>query len=207
MQKSPPLNAFIFDLGKVIVDWNPGYLLHEIVQDEAQLKFLVDEVLDLEWFRSVDAGYPLSKAIAERSKVYPEYADAMQLYVDRWPETIRGFFEGTLEIVRELHASGTPLYVLSNWAGETWARVEQDFAFLEFFDDVIISSHVGMAKPNDAIFKMARDQFNVDPAATLFIDDGLKNVDAAKGVGFQAVLFETPEKLRQDLIGLGVFAS
>jgi 2-haloacid dehalogenase len=131
----------------------------------------------------------------------------MQLYVDRWPETIRGFFEGTLEIVRELHASGTPLYVLSNWAGETWARVEQDFAFLEFFDDVIISGHVGMAKPNDAIFKMARDQFNVDPAATLFIDDGLKNVDAAKGVGFQAVLFETPEKLRQDLIGLGVFAS
>jgi 2-haloacid dehalogenase len=207
MQKSPPLNAFIFDLGKVIVDWNPGYLLHEIVQDEAQLKFLVDEVLDLEWFRSVDAGYPLSKAIAERSKVYPEYADAMQLYVDRWPETIRGFFEGTLEIVRELHASGTPLYVLSNWAGETWARVEQDFAFLEFFDDVIISGHVGMAKPNDAIFKMARDQFNVDPAATLFIDDGLKNVNAAKGVGFQAVLFETPEKLRQDLIGLGVFAS
>jgi 2-haloacid dehalogenase len=207
MQKSPPLNAFIFDLGKVIVDWNPGYLLHEIVQDEAQLKFLVDEVLDLEWFRSVDAGYPLSKAIAERSKVYPEYADAMQLYVDRWPETIRGFFEGTLEIVRELHASGTPLYVLSNWAGETWARVEQNFAFLEFFDDVIISGHVGMAKPNDAIFKMARDQFNVDPAATLFIDDGLKNVDAAKGVGFQAVLFETPEKLRQDLIGLGVFAS
>jgi 2-haloacid dehalogenase len=207
MQKSPPLDAFIFDLGKVIVDWNPGYLLHEIVQDEAQLKFLVDEVLDLEWFRSVDAGYPLSKAIAERSKVYPEYADAMQLYVDRWPETIRGFFEGTLEIVRELHASGTPLYVLSNWAGETWARVEQDFAFLEFFDDVIISGHVGMAKPNDAIFKMARDQFNVDPAATLFIDDGLKNVDAAKGVGFQAVLFETPEKLRQDLIGLGVFAS
>ena len=207
MQETPPLNAFIFDLGKVIVDWNPGYLLHEIAPDETQLKFLVEEVLDLEWFRAVDTGYPLSKAIAERSEIYPEYADAMQLYVDRWPETIRGFFEGTLEIVRELHASGVPLFVLSNWAGETWARVEQDFAFLEFFDDVIISGHVGMAKPDDAIFKMARDRFNVDPAATLFIDDGLKNVEAAKGVGFQTVLFETPEKLRQDLIDLGVFAS
>ena len=207
MQETPPLNAFIFDLGKVIVDWNPGYLLHEIAPDETQLKFLVEEVLDLEWFRAVDAGYPLSKAIAERSEIYPEYADAMQLYVDRWPETIRGFFEGTLEIVRELHASGVPLFVLSNWAGETWARVEQDFAFLEFFDDVIISGHVGMAKPDDAIFKMARDRFNVDPAATLFIDDGLKNVEAAKVVGFQTVLFETPDKLRQDLIDLGVFAS
>ena len=124
MQETPPLNAFIFDLGKVIVDWNPGYLLHEIAPDDEQLKFLVEEVLDLEWFRAVDAGYPLSKAIEERSKIYPEYADAMQLYVDRWPETIRGFFEGTLEIVRELHASGVPLFVLSNWAGETWARVD-----------------------------------------------------------------------------------
>ena len=207
MQKIPPLNAFIFDLGKVIVDWNPGYLLHEIAPDDEQLKFLVEEVLDLEWFRAVDAGYPLSKAIEERSKIYPEYADAMHLYVDRWPETIRGLFEGTLEIVWELHASDFPLYVLSNWAGETWARVEQDFAFLEFFDDIIISGHVGMAKPDTAIFEMARDRFNVDPAATLFIDDGLKNVDAAKGVGFQAVLFKTPEKLRQDLINLGVFAS
>jgi 2-haloacid dehalogenase len=207
MQKPPPLNAFIFDLGKVLVDWNPGYLLHEITPDEAQLKFLVDEVLDLDWFRSVDAGYPLSKAIAERSEIYPQYAAAMRLYVDRWPETIRGFFEGTLEIVRELHASGVPLYILSNWAGETWARVEQDFAFLDLFEDVIISGHVGMAKPDIAIFEKARDRFNVDPAATLFIDDSLKNVDAAKGVGFQAVLFETPEKLRQDLIGLGVFAS
>ena len=71
MQKIPPLNAFIFDLGKVIVDWNPGYLLHEIAPDDEQLKFLVEEVLDLEWFRAVDAGYPLSKAIAERSKIYP----------------------------------------------------------------------------------------------------------------------------------------
>lgn len=207
MQKTPPLNAFIFDLGKVIVDWNPAYLLHEIAPDEAQLKFLVEEVLDLEWFRAVDAGYPLSQAIAERSEIYPEYADAMQLYVDRWPETIRGLFEGTLEIVRELHASGAPLYVLSNWAGETWARVEQDFAFLEFFDDVIISGHVGMAKPDTAIFEMARNRFNVDPTATLFIDDGPKNVAAAKGLGFQAVVFETPEKLRRDLIDLGVFAS
>jgi 2-haloacid dehalogenase len=207
MQKTPSLNAFIFDLGKVIVDWNPGYLLHEITADEAELKFLVEEVLDLEWFRAVDAGYPLSKAIAERSEIYPEYATAMQLYVDRWPETIRGLFEGTLEIVRELHASGVPLYVLSNWAGETWARVEQDFAFLDLFEDVIISGHVGMAKPDTAIFERARDQFNVDPIATLFIDDSPKNVDAAKDVGFQAVVFETPEKLRRDLIDLGFFAS
>jgi 2-haloacid dehalogenase len=78
---------------------------------------------------------------------------------------------------------------------------------LDLFEDVIISGHVGMAKPDTAIFEKARDRFKVDPAATLFIDDSLKNVNAAKGVGFQAVLFETPEKLRQDLIGLGVFAS
>lgn len=199
MTASTPINAFIFDLGRVIVDWNPGYLLREIVPDEAELKHLVEEVLDLEWFRAVDAGYPLSKAIAERAEIYPDYAEAMQVYVERWPETIRGLFEGTVQIVRELHAAGHPLYVLSNWASETWARVEGDFAFLEFFDDVIISGHVGVAKPDAAIFELARDRFAVDPAKTLFIDDGLKNVEAARAVGFNAVLFETPEGLRRDL--------
>lgn len=199
MTDQNPLDAFIFDLGKVIVDWNPRYLLHEIVPDEDRLEVLVEEVLDLEWFRAIDAGYPLSKAIAERSAMYPDFADEMNVYVERWPETIRGLYEGTLDIVRELRRCDFPLYVLSNWARETWAMVEQDFAFLELFDDIIISGHVGVAKPDRAIFEMAEQRFNVNPATTLFIDDGPHNVAAAQTAGFQALVFTTPERLRQDL--------
>tara|TARA_B100000459_G_scaffold147052_1_gene115057 strand:+ start:191 stop:817 length:627 start_codon:yes stop_codon:yes gene_type:complete len=204
MSDCQPINAYIFDLGKVIVDWDPRYLLHQISQDEDRLKFLVNEVLDLEWFREVDSGYPLSKAIEDRSRMYPEYATEMQVYVDRWPETIRGLFDCTLDIVRELHSAGFPLYVLSNWAGETWARVASDFDFLKYFDDVIISGHVGMAKPDTAIFELARDRFGVTPTTTLFIDDGPKNVEAARAVGFQAVVFETASGLRRDLASLNI---
>ncbi|MEC8135227.1 MAG: HAD family phosphatase [Pseudomonadota bacterium] len=204
MKSNTEIQAFIFDLGKVIVDWDPRYLLHEIAPDEERLKFLVEEVLDLNWFRAVDAGYSLSKAIAERSEIYPDYADAMQIYVDRWPETIRGFFDGTLDIVRKLHAAGFPLYILSNWADETWVRVEEDMTFLKYFQDRIISGQVGVAKPDAAIFDMARDRFQVEPKTTLFIDDGQKNVDAAIAAGFQAILFETPEKLVFELRSFGV---
>ena len=179
-------------------------MLHEIAPDEERLKFLVEEVLDLNWFRAVDAGYSLSKAIAERSEIYPDYADAMQMYVDRWPETIRGFFDGTLDIIRKLHAAGFPLYIVSNWADETWVRVEEDMTFLKYFQDRIISGQVGVAKPDAAIFDMARDRFQVEPKTTLFIDDGQKNVDAAIAAGFQAVLFETPEKLAFDLRSFGI---
>ena len=206
MKDEHQINAFIFDLGKVIVDWDPRYLLQEIAPDKDRLEYLVEVVLDLEWFSKVDSGYPLSKAIEERSQIYPGYAMEMQTYVDRWPETIRGLFEKTLDIVRELHTAGFPLYVLSNWADETWARVESGFDFLQYFDDIIISGHVGMAKPDKAIFELAREQFDVIPDSTLFIDDVPKNVEAAKAIGFQTVIFASPEGLRRDLAELNVFA-
>ena len=198
------IHAFIFDLGKVIVDWDPRYLLHEIAPEEERLKFLVEEVLDLDWFRSVDAGYPLSKAISDRSEIYPEYANAMQMYVDRWPETIRGYFEGTLDIVRQLHAAKFPLFILSNWAEDTWVRVEKEMTFLGYFQDRIISGQVGIAKPDRAIFEMAQERFQVDPKTTLFIDDAQKNVDAAIAADFEAILFETPEKLASDIRSFGI---
>jgi len=205
MRDANQINAFIFDLGKVIVDWDPSYLLSEITSDEKRLKFLVEVVLDLEWFREVDGGYPLSQAIEERTQMYPEYAIEMQTYVDRWPETIRGVSEDTLDIVRELRAAGFPLYVLSNWASETWARVKDSFDFLEYFDDVIISGHVGMAKPDAAIFELARERFGIFPQSTLFIDDRPENVEMARLIGFQAGVFVSPDCLRRDLAALKVF--
>ena len=201
---SPAIDAVIFDLGRVIVDWDPRHLLAEIVPDELALATLVEEVLDLDWFRAVDAGYPLADAIATRARLYPEHAEALQAYVDRWPETIRGTFDDTVAIVQELRRAGFRMYVLSNWAAETWARVSDGFAFLRHFDDVVISAHVGLAKPDPRIFELARDRFSVAPDRTLFIDDSAANVVAARGVGFQVARFETAARLRRDLIDLGL---
>ena len=128
----------------------------------------------------------------------------MQMYVDRWPETIRGYFEGTLDIVRQLYVAKFPLFILSNWATDTWVLVEKDMEFLSYFRDRIISGQVGVAKPEKAIFEMAQKRFQVDPKTTLFIDDGQKNIDAAIAAGFEAVLFETPEKLASDIRSFGI---
>ena len=128
----------------------------------------------------------------------------MQMYVDRWPETIRGYFEGTLDIVRQLHAAKFPLFILSNWAEDTWVRVEKEMTFLGYFQDRIISGQVGIAKPDRAIFEMAQERFQVDPKTTLFIDDAQKNVDAALAADFEAILFETPEKLASDIRSFGI---
>ena len=199
-----PVDAFIFDLGRVIVDWDPRYLLTEIEPDERELRILVEEVLDLKWFRAVDTGYPLSMAIAERAREYPGHAIALQAYIDRWPETIRGIFEDTVAIVEELRHKGYPLFVLSNWATETWAMVRDDFAFLEHFDDVVISGHVGLAKPDTQIFELARDRFGVEPAATIFVDDSAVNVAAAERFGFRTVCHENAVQLRRELHAMGI---
>ena len=157
MTSNTKIQAFIFDLGKVIVDWDPRYLLHEIAPDEERLKFLVEEVLDLNWFRAVDAGYSLSKAIAERSEIYPDYADACTCT----PTVGRRRYAGSSTAHWTLSGSSTPpasRYILSNWANETWVRVEEDMTFLKYFQDRIISGQVGVANPT-AIFDMAQIGF------------------------------------------------
>lgn len=201
---SPAIDAFIFDLGRVIVDWDPRYLLADIQPDAQALETLVVEVLDLDWFRAVDAGYPLARAIAARAELYPDHADALRHYVERWPETIRGIFDDTVAIVDELRQAGFPMYVLSNWAVETWAMVSHEFDFLRHFDDVVISGHVGLAKPDRRIFELARDRFGVEPARTMFVDDSAANVAAARELGFQAIRHETAAQLRRELRDLGL---
>lgn len=204
MADRPAIDAFIFDLGRVIVDWDPRYLLAQIEPDPQALETLAVEVLDLDWFRAVDTGYPLSAAIAVRAELYPAHADALRAYVERWPETIRGIFEDTVGIVDELRQAGFPLYVLSNWAVDTWAMVSHDFDFLRHFDDVVISGHVGLAKPDRRIFELARERFALVPARTMFIDDSEANVAAAQALGFRTIRHETADQLRAELISLGL---
>ncbi len=204
MTDARPYEAFIFDLGGVIVDWDPRYLLREIVPDERELTFLVEEVLDLRFFRDVDSGRSLSEAVAARAERYPDHADALRAYIDRWPETIRGLYEETLDILDALAKQGYPLFALTNWASETWDRVSGDFIFLDRFEDIIVSGQVGMAKPDSKIFELSRDRFGVDPARTLFIDDNPANIAAAREFGFAAFRFSSPAELRKQLDRHGI---
>ncbi len=146
-----------------------------------------------------DSGYPVAKAIEERSRLFPEYRDAIHAYYERYEETVGGEIEGTVQILAELRAAGYPLCALSNWSWETFSRIRGKFEFLEWFDELVISGKEGIIKPNAAIFELAAQRMQRPPADCLFIDDYPLNIEAASSLGFQTILFTTPQELQKEL--------
>jgi 2-haloacid dehalogenase len=194
----------IFDLGGVLIDWSPYHLYRKLFGSDREIAEFLEEIDLFHWLRGVDADKPFAKGVAELSARLPHRADLIEAYWQRWPETLNGTFDDTLAIVEELRASGLPLYVISNWSRETWHHATDRFAFLDWFDDLVISGLEGVAKPDPEIFHLARRRFGVEPARTLFIDDHEVNVDSARALGFQAVQFTTADALRRVLDGLNL---
>ena len=146
--------AFIFDLGGVLIDWNPRYLFRKLFNgDEERVEWFLNEVCPQSWNVQMDGGYPFEQAIEERCQIYPELSGELHAYWERWEETIGGAIPETVEILAELRDAGYPLYVLSNWSAETFARVRAQFPFLDWFDGLVISGQIGLTKPNKAIFE------------------------------------------------------
>jgi 2-haloacid dehalogenase len=192
--------AIVFDLGGVLLDWNPRHLFRKYFNgDEQQVEHFLTEICPQEWNLKQDAGYSFTQAIAEQKLRFPQYAQPIQAYQDRWEETVAGEIEGSVAILAELRDAGYPLYVLSNWAAETFARVRGKYAFLDWFDELIISAEVGLIKPDPAIFAYLLERVGLPAEECLFIDDHATNTEAAEKLGFQTVLFSTPEDLERDL--------
>lgn len=188
--------AIIFDLGGVLIDWNPRYLFRKIFDgDEERVDWFLSEVCPQSWNVQMDGGYPFQQAIEDRCQLFPELADVLHAYWERWDETISGEIPETVAILAKLREAGYPLYVLSNWSAETFARVRAQFPFLDWFDELIISGQIGLTKPNKEIFDYLLEKVGLPAEECLFIDDRAENTDAAEKFGFQTVLFTSPEEL------------
>lgn len=188
--------AIIFDLGGVLIDWNPRYLFRKLFDgDEERVEWFLSEVCPQSWNVKMDGGYPFQQAIEERCQLFPELADELHAYWERWEETIGGEIPGTVAILAELREAGYPLYVLSNWSNETFARVRKHFPFLDWFDGLVISGQIGLTKPNKEIFDYLLEKVGLPAGECLFIDDIATNTEAAAKLGFQTVLFTSPEEL------------
>ncbi len=197
--------AFIFDLGGVLLDWNPRYLFRKLFAgDEDRVNFFLNEICTQEWNMRQDAGYPLAQAIEERCRLYPEYSQAIHAYYERYQETVSGEISGTVQILAELRAAQYALCALSNWSWETFSLIRGDHAFLEWFDELVISGREGIIKPDAAIFALAARRVGRAPQDCLFIDDYQLNISAAEQLGMQAVLFTSPETLREELVSRGL---
>lgn len=198
------MEAALFDLGAVLVDWNPRYLYRPLFRgDEAAMERFLAEVVPPEWNHEIDRGMPFDRAIAERSQAHPEHAGLIALWRDRWEHMLRGEIAGSVEILAQLRRRGVRLYALTNWSAETFPVARRRFAFLQWFEDIVVSGEVGLVKPDPRIFELAIRRCRLDPARTVFIDDLAHNVEAGRSAGLNAIQFRDPDRLRTDLEALG----
>ena len=198
------VKAVVFDLGGVLIDWNPRYLYEKLIPDEGQRERFLAEVCSLEWNARMDRGIPFAKAIRSLQNEHPEWSEEIAAYFDRWPEMISGEIPGSVALLEKLVGEGVPVYALTNWSAETFLHARGRFPFLGWFKDIVVSGEERMAKPEIAIFSLMLDRNRLEPSETLFIDDQERNVQAARLAGMQAVTFTNSEALSAELIERGL---
>ena len=196
--------AVVFDLGGVLIDWDPRYLYRKLLADEAAVEEFLATVCTPEWNAEQDRGRPFAEGVAELVERHPVHAAAITAYHERWTEMLGGDIAGTVELLDELRDTGVPLYALTNWSAETFGIARERYQFLEWFDGVLVSGEERMIKPDPAIFRLLLDRFGLDPGAAFYVDDSPANVAAAGELGFDAVRFTGPEQLRRDLEARGL---
>lgn len=192
--------VLIFDLGGVVLDWNPRHLFRALIPDETEREWFLAEVCSPAWNAQMDAGKPAAEAVAELSAEHPEHAGLIRAYWDRWPETLGGLIPGTAELLADLAADGRDLYAITNFNGEVWPLTQEMFPVLSCFSGVIVSSFARLTKPDRAIFDLALRRFGVAARDCLFIDDVAANVAGARAAGIAAVQFTSAAALRQLLL-------
>ena len=180
----------IFDYGNVLVDWNPAYLFLPVFGgDEAECKFFTDNVCNREWFTRMDRGEDMDKCVAELQLQYPQYADAVAMFRDRWFEMCNGEIPGMLELILDLKSKGVGVYGLTNWPAETFTEARRRFKTLANIDRYVVSSAVKLAKPDPAIYKLLISKYGLKPDECVFIDDRKDNEDAAIRLGMSGIVY------------------
>ena len=202
---SAHITSVVFDLGGVLIDWNPRHLYRKLFgADEAAMERFLAEVCTPDWNSRFDAGRPLAEGVAELVAVHPEQAELISAYQQRWPEMLGGAFEGTVAILGELRRAGLRTYALSNWSAETFQVTRPLYPFLEEMDGILVSGEVKLGKPDPAIFREFLRRFNLAPQNTVYIDDWDRNIAVATALGMIAVRFVDAVLLRSELRGLGL---
>ena len=198
------IRTVVFDIGGVLVDWNPHHLYRQLIaDDEARERFLTD-ICPQSWNEQQDAGRSVAAATAERVALFPQHADLIRAYYGRWEEMLGGPVAGTPALLERLHAQKTPLYALTNWSAELFPIGRRRFGFLDRFRGIVVSGEEGVIKPDSEIFAILCQRHDLSPAECLFIDDNPANVAAAAALGFSAHRFTDAASLEQCLIGHGL---
>ena len=198
------IQTVIFDLGGVLIDWDPRHLYRKLFDDAAEMEQFLATVCTPAWNERQDAGRPIAEAVAALTAQWPDHADLIAAYYDRWIEMIAGPITETVEVLAGLKAHGVPLYALTNWSAETFPHVAHRYDFLGWFGDIVVSGREGMKKPDERIYRLLLDRNALNPREAVFIDDNAANVAAAAALGVHGLRFVSAAKLREDLALLGL---
>lgn len=198
------VRAVVFDLGGVLIDWNPRHLYRKLFRDAAAMERFLAEICTQAWNEEQDSGRPFAEAVALLVERHPEQADLIRAYDARWPEMLAGPIAESVAILAALKADGLPLYALTNWSAEKFPVALARFPFLGWFEAITVSGQIGMRKPDPRIFRHLLDRHGLNAPETLFIDDSPANVAAAAALGLQAIRFTGPAALRRSLAARGL---
>jgi 2-haloacid dehalogenase len=192
--------AIVFDFGNVLVDWDPRYLYRKLFDgDEAAVERFLEEVDFVTWNQQLDAGRTFAEGVAALCERHPGYCELIRAYDERWEESIGGPIWPTVQLLRKLMENGYALYGLSNWSVEKFALVRARYPFFDWFDEILLSGEVGLAKPDERIFHLLLERVGKPAADCLFIDDSARNVEVARELGFEVIHFRSAELLNAEL--------
>jgi HAD superfamily hydrolase (TIGR01509 family) len=193
----------VFDIGNVLIRWNPRNLFRKTFRDEARMERFLAAALSMDFIALTDIVADFSLAVAERAKAFPEFARELGLFDRRWVETIGGPIEENVALLRRLKAAGSPVHALSNFAAVKFALARQIYDFLNEFDVCVISGHVGIVKPDPRIFDILFERVGRPPGDLLFIDDSLANIRASAAAGMAAIHYRPGVDLESELRSRG----
>jgi 2-haloacid dehalogenase len=204
MSSAAGAQVVVFDLGGVLIDWNPRYLYRQLFDDEAAMERFLAEVCHSAWNEEQDRGRTFADAVEEAAALYPEQRALIEAYHQRWDEMLAGPIAGTVSILAELKEAGCELHALTNWSAEKFPIARERYTFLDWFATILVSGEARLIKPDPRIFQLLLERVGRAADACIYIDDSLKNVGAAEALGFEAIYFQSPEQLRDELVGLGL---
>jgi 2-haloacid dehalogenase len=199
----PQVTTVVFDLGGVLIDWDPRHLYRRLFADPAQMEDFLARVCTRDWHHAHDLGEDTRESCRRLARQHPEQREMIMAWAERGEEMIRGQLDETVAVLAELRTAGVPCLALSNMEAETFPIRRARFAFMDWFDGYVISGIEGVAKPDPRIFQILLQRYRLAAAATLFIDDAPPNVAAARDLGLHALRFTSAGALRQDLRSYG----
>lgn len=191
------IDTIIFDLGGVLIDWNPEYVyLKEFNGDREKMQWFFDTICTNDWNENQDAGYPLAKATEERVAMFPEYENLIRMFYGRWTKMLGNEISGTVKILKKLIDSNNyKVVALTNWSAETFPIALDKFEFLQWFEGIVVSGEEKTRKPFDDIYILTLKRYNIKAENAIFIDDNLRNIKAANNLGINGIEFKNPNQL------------